>query len=153
MSLREARTKKNLSQMQLADLVDKGQCDISAYELQRRNIDQARPVTICKLAYVLGCKVWEIVNDKELSELLEKVSKYDSQCTKEFWRMRKKRKLHQYDLAAAVGVHRSTISEWESKGMRNSRIKYIALLCDVMKCHPTDIIEDPELQRLMSEVF
>lgn len=153
MSLREARTKKNLSQMQLAYMVDKGQCDISAFELRRRNIDRARPVTICKLAYVLGCKIWEITNDKELSELLEKVSKYEKQGTKEFWRMRKKRKLHQYDLAAAVGVHISTISDWEVLGMRNSRIKNIALLCDVMKCHPTDIVEDPELRALMSEVF
>ena len=66
MKLQELRKNKNLSQSQLADLSGVKLRMIQQYEIGARNIDGAKLETLCSLALALDCKVYDLLESKEL---------------------------------------------------------------------------------------
>lgn len=55
--------------------------------------------------------------------------------------IRERMGLSQADLAAAVGVERSTVTKWESTGTF-PRAEKIVDLCKVLSCTPNDLFDE-----------
>ena len=70
--LRVVRVQKGLSQSELATLTGIPIKTIHSYE-QQKNVDRARLSRLCRLCEVLGCNIADIIEDKKLIELFNKV--------------------------------------------------------------------------------
>lgn len=64
--LQKLRVKRNLSQSELAEMTGISIRTLQCYEQQARPIDGARLKTLCDLSNVLGCKIEDILESKEL---------------------------------------------------------------------------------------
>lgn len=158
-NLERIRHEKNMTQFKLLILTGVEQCRISNYETMRNNIDNAHIETICRFANALGVKAWEILNDKNLSETLQNVSRceevehdlwFDGTRVKE---MRKRLKMTQVQLAEEMNVPQSTVARWETAGIDFARIETICSLSIYLDCHPCDLIDDEELREELRGVL
>lgn len=66
--LQQARLRKGLSQKQLSVVSGLSQRTIECYEQRSRAIDNARLETLCALCLSLGCKLEDILENKEVIE-------------------------------------------------------------------------------------
>lgn len=71
--LRVVRVRKGLSQSELSAASGVPTKTIQRYEQEPNKIDGARLNTICGLSEALGCKITDIIEDKELIERFNKV--------------------------------------------------------------------------------
>lgn len=69
--LQRLRVKKGLSQSELAEISGVPFRRIQYYEQKSRPIEGARLDVICKLCLALDCKIEDIIESKEIIELLE----------------------------------------------------------------------------------
>lgn len=72
MALQEERLKAGFSQKTLADASGVKKRLIQVYEIGQRDVNQASLDTLCKLAIAIGCKISDIITDKEVIEMLKK---------------------------------------------------------------------------------
>ncbi len=72
MALQEERLKAGFSQKTLADASGVKKRLIQVYEIGQRDVNQASLDTLCKLAIAMGCKISDIITDKEVIEMLKK---------------------------------------------------------------------------------
>jgi transcriptional regulator with XRE-family HTH domain len=72
--LRDIRTQKGISRMKLAELSGINIRTLEAYEQGAKDINGAKLKTLLKLCETLECKLVDLVDDKELLELLGRVN-------------------------------------------------------------------------------
>lgn len=157
--LERIRREKQLTQFQLAIKTEIEQSRISNYETLRNNIDNARIETICKFAKALNVKAWEILNDKNLSEMLQNVSE-NEESKHEFWfdgtrleEMRKREKMTQCELSRETNIAQCRISSWECGSIETAHIENICTLCIFLNCNPCDLIDNKTLREQLREVL
>lgn len=74
MALQNMRKLRGLSQLQLAEKAGISFRTIQHYEQGSKDINNAKLLTLCKIADALNCKISDIFNDdQELIELYKKV--------------------------------------------------------------------------------
>ncbi|MBO5921739.1 MAG: helix-turn-helix transcriptional regulator [Bacteroidaceae bacterium] len=74
MSLQSERMKAGFSQQGLANASGVSIWNIRHYEQGTRNIDGAGLDVLCKLASVIGCTIYDLLESEELKELLKQVT-------------------------------------------------------------------------------
>lgn len=72
-TLQKWRVKRGLSQNDLADASGVSARKIRGFEQREKPIDKAELETLCDLSETLGCKIEDLLEDKEL---LEKYKRY-----------------------------------------------------------------------------
>lgn len=72
--LRDIRTEQGISRMKLAELSGINIRTLEAYEQGAKDINGAKLKTLLKLCETLECKLVDLVDDKELLELLGRVN-------------------------------------------------------------------------------
>lgn len=60
--LKQLRTKKNLSQKDLAEKAGINVRTLQQYEQGTRDLNKAEALTVLKLAFVLNCNPYELIN-------------------------------------------------------------------------------------------
>ena len=70
--LQEIRKRRGLSQSQLAERSGVNLRMIQHYEQGYKSIDGAALKTLCKLSQALDCRLWEILNDPQLAEAVQR---------------------------------------------------------------------------------
>ena len=73
MKLSECRIKRGLSQAKLSEKSGVNLRSLQNYEQGHRKIETANLFTICRLAQALECSISDIIDDKNLIDLYEKV--------------------------------------------------------------------------------
>lgn len=153
------RRTKGMNQFTLAEKSRLSQSWISRFESQKYNIDHARIETLCDLADALEVKLWDILEDETLRELMKSAvvggerehdTWYDGTRLRE---MRELMEISQTELASEMDTTQSNISRWETEGLENARIETIGFFCIYLNCHPCDLIDNENLRNKIREVL
>ena len=126
--VRDARLKKNLSQMRLAELMGVNKQAISQYE---RGVRFPTKENLNALCDALG-----VSSDYLLGRERNKVNTNFSANLKD---IRVSRNLTQKDLAEIINVSDRTVSSWEA-GRTEPSLDMVDKLSEALRCHNSDLI-------------